>query len=84
MVFYIVFKMQEEGQWVVSIEIFIIKFFVVDVMQWVVDRVLQVYGVLGIIDDIILFFFYWEEWGVCIYDGLDEVYKVLFVCKILK
>ncbi|HOK07481.1 MAG TPA: acyl-CoA dehydrogenase family protein [Syntrophales bacterium] len=65
-------------------EISLIKFFVADVMQRVVDRALQVHGGLGMTDDTIIAFFYRHERGSRIYDGADEVHKVAAARRIIR
>ncbi len=65
-------------------EISLIKFYVADVLQRVVDRALQVHGGLGMTDDTILAFFYRHERAARIYDGADEVHKVAVARRILK
>ena len=53
-----------------------IKYFVAEVLQRVVDRALQVHGALGMTDDTILAFWYREERAARIYDGADEVHQM--------
>ena len=65
-------------------EISLIKFFVAGVLQKVVDKALQVYGGLGMTDDIIIPFFYRHERAARIYDGADEVHKMSVAKRILK
>lgn len=65
-------------------EISMIKFVVANTMQRVVDRALQVHGGLGMTDDTILAFFYRHERAARIYDGADEVHKVVLAKRILK
>ncbi|HOF04928.1 MAG TPA: acyl-CoA dehydrogenase family protein [Syntrophales bacterium] len=65
-------------------DISLIKFFVADVLQKVVDRALQVHGGLGMTDDTILAFFYRHERAARIYDGADEVHKMSVAKRILK
>ena len=57
-------------------DISLIEFFVADVMMKVVDRA-KVHGALGITDDTVLALFYAQERGARIYDGPDEVHKVV-------
>lgn len=66
------------------VEISIIKFYVADVMMRLVDRAIQVHGALGITDDCILSFYYAHERGARIYDGPDEVHKVVTARRILR
>ena len=65
-------------------EISMIKFFVANVMQKVIDRALQVHGGLGMTDDTIIAFLYRHERAARIYDGADEVHKVSVARRILK
>lgn len=65
-------------------EISLIKFYVADVMIYVVDRALQVHGALGMTDDTILAYFYRHERAARIYDGPDEVHKISVAKRILR
>ena len=65
-------------------EISCIKFFVADVMMRVVDRAIQTHGALGITSDTVLSFFYTHERGSRIYDGPDEVHKLVVAKQVLK
>ncbi|MBN2283387.1 MAG: acyl-CoA dehydrogenase family protein [Deltaproteobacteria bacterium] len=65
-------------------DISLIKFFVANVMQKVVDKALQVHGGLGMTDDIIIPWFYRHERAARIYDGADEVHKVTVARRILR
>ncbi len=58
-------------------EISLIKFHTANVVQRVVDRSLQSLGGLGMTDDTVLSFFYREERAARIYDGADEVHKIV-------
>jgi len=62
----------------------LIKFHVAGVMQEVVDRAIQAHGALGISDDTVLSWFYRQERAARIYDGPDEVHKVVVARRILK
>ena len=61
-----------------------IKFFVAPIMLKVVDRAIQVHGALGVSDDTILSFFYRQERAARIYDGPDEVHKVVLSRRVLR
>jgi acyl-CoA dehydrogenase len=61
----------------------IIKFYVADVMLRLVDRAIQLHGALGITSDTILSFYYVHERGARIYDGPDEVHKMVVAKRIL-
>ena len=65
-------------------EISCIKFFVAGVMMRVVDRAIQTHGALGITSDTVLSFFYAHERGSRIYDGPDEVHKLVVAKQVLK
>jgi acyl-CoA dehydrogenase len=62
----------------------LIKFHVAGVMQDVVDRAIQTHGALGISDDTVLSWFYRQERAARIYDGPDEVHKVVVAKRLLK
>jgi acyl-CoA dehydrogenase len=65
-------------------DIALIKFFVANVMQNVIDRALQVHGGLGMTDDTIISFLYRHERAARIYDGPDEVHKIAVARRIIK
>jgi acyl-CoA dehydrogenase len=60
-----------------------IKFYVSDVMMRLVDRAIQVHGALGITSDTLLAHYYVHERGARIYDGPDEVHKMVVAKRIL-
>jgi alkylation response protein AidB-like acyl-CoA dehydrogenase len=62
----------------------LIKFHVAGVMQDVVDRAIQTHGALGMSDDTVLSWFYRQERAARIYDGPDEVHKVVVARRLLK
>jgi acyl-CoA dehydrogenase len=62
----------------------LIKFHVAGVMLEVVDRAVQVHGALGISDDTVLSWFYRQERAARVYDGPDEVHKVVVAKRMLK
>ncbi len=72
------------GQKAAKVDISLIKFYVANVMQNIVDRALQVHGGLGMTDDTILAFFFRHERAARIYDGADEVHKMNVAKAILK
>ena len=53
-------------------------------MLEVVDRAIQVHGALGITDDTVLADYYAHERGARIYDGPDEVHKMVVAKRILE
>ena len=64
-------------------EISCIKFYVADVLLRVIDRAIQVHGALGITNDTPLATFFRNERGARIYDGADEVHKVVVAKRVL-
>jgi alkylation response protein AidB-like acyl-CoA dehydrogenase len=59
----------------VRTDISLVKFYVANALQRVVDRALQVHGALGISRDTPLEAFYREARAARIYDGVDEVHR---------
>jgi acyl-CoA dehydrogenase len=59
------------------VDISVAKFYVAGVTQSVLDHALQMHGALGISGDTILNFFWRHERAGRIYDGPDEVHKML-------
>jgi len=84
MVLFAAWKMETEGLYAAREEVSLIKFYVAPVMLRVIDRAIQVHGGLGVTDDTILSFFYRMERGARIYDGPDEVHKVVAARRILR
>jgi acyl-CoA dehydrogenase len=76
-------KIDRHGFGAAREEVSLIKFFVADVLMSVVDRALQVHGALGMSSDTVLSFFYAHERGARIYDGPDEVHKMVVARRIL-
>ena len=64
-------------------EVSLIKFHTANVVQRVVDRSLQSLGGLGMTDDTVLSYFYREERAARIYDGADEVHKIVAAKRFL-
>lgn len=77
-------KIEAEGFYEAREEVSVIKFFVADVMMKIVDRAIQVHGALGITSDTILSYYYVHERGARIYDGPDEVHKMVVARRMLK
>ena len=77
-------KIDHVGQENAKVEISIIKFYVANVLQQVLDRAIQVHGGLGITDDTLLSWWYRHERGARIYDGPDEVHKSRVAKEVLK
>ncbi|MBT7889666.1 MAG: acyl-CoA dehydrogenase [Deltaproteobacteria bacterium] len=65
-------------------DISLIKFYVANAMQRVVDRALQVHGGLGMSNDTPIANYYLEARASRIYDGADEVHKISVARRILK
>ncbi len=68
-------KIEHEGSRAAREEISIIKFYVANVLQKVLDRSIQTHGALGMTDDLVLSHWYRHERAARIYDGPDEVHK---------
>ena len=60
-----------------------IKFYVANVLQSVLDRAIQLHGALGMTDDTPLAFWFRHERAARIYDGPDEVHKASLAKRIL-
>jgi alkylation response protein AidB-like acyl-CoA dehydrogenase len=72
------------GQKAAKVDISLIKFYVANVLQNVIDRALQVHGGLGMTDDTIIAYFFRHERAARIYDGADEVHRMNVAKAILK
>ena len=68
-------KIEQEGSRAAREEISLIKFYVANVLQRVLDRAIQAHGALGLTDDLVLSYWYRHERAARIYDGPDEVHK---------
>jgi alkylation response protein AidB-like acyl-CoA dehydrogenase len=77
-------KIDQEGTGAAREEISLIKFFAADVLMNVLDRAIQVHGALGLTDDTPLATFWRNERAARIYDGPDEVHKMVVARRILK
>ncbi len=75
-------RIEKEGAHSARDAISAIKFFVADVLSYVLDRAIQAHGALGMSDDTVLSTFYRHERGAHIYDGADEVHKVSLAKRI--
>jgi alkylation response protein AidB-like acyl-CoA dehydrogenase len=62
----------------------LIKFYTANVMMNVIDRAVQIHGGLGLTDYTPLSFFYRSERAGRVYDGPDEVHKLVVAKRILK
>ena len=77
-------KIHHEGSQAAREEISIIKFYVANVLQKVIDRAIQVHGALGLTEDLVLSYWYRHERAARIYDGPDEVHKSVVARMALK
>jgi acyl-CoA dehydrogenase len=66
------------------VEISLIKFFAARVLNDVIDRAIQVHGALGLTDDTPLATMFLMARGGRIYDGPDEVHRMVVARRILK
>jgi acyl-CoA dehydrogenase len=62
----------------------VIKFYAARVLNEVVDRAIQVHGALGLTDDTPLARMYVHARGARVYDGPDEVHRMVVSRRILK
>ncbi len=77
-------QMERRGARAARIEISTIKYFVAGVLQEVMDRAVQTHGALGMTDDTVLAAFFRHERGARIYDGADEVHKIVVAKRVLR
>jgi alkylation response protein AidB-like acyl-CoA dehydrogenase len=68
-------KIDNEGQYAARDDISMIKFYVANVLQKILDRAIQVHGALGMTNYTPLAMWYAHERAARIYDGPDEVHK---------
>ncbi len=66
------------------VEVSLIKFYAARVLNEVIDRAIQVHGGLGVTDDTPLALMYRMARGGRIYDGADEVHKMVVARRILR
>jgi len=66
------------------IEVSLIKFFAARVLHDVIDRAVQVHGARGLTDETPLGVMYAMARGARIYDGPDEVHRMVVARRILK
>ncbi len=83
MVLHAAWTIEHKGFQVARDQVSLIKFHVSDVMMRLVDRAIQVHGALGVTSDTILAYYYVHERGARIYDGPDEVHKMVVAKRIL-
>ncbi|HKW75998.1 MAG TPA: acyl-CoA dehydrogenase family protein [Terriglobales bacterium] len=77
-------KIQNLGQRAAREEISCIKFYVAGVLLKVLDRAIQTHGATGLTPETPLAAFWAAERGARIYDGPDEVHKMVVARQILK
>jgi acyl-CoA dehydrogenase len=77
-------KIDQEGTYAAREEISLIKFYVAGVLQRVLDRAIQVHGGMGMTDNLPLAYWYRHERAARIYDGPDEVHKLVVARRILR
>ena len=83
MVLHAAWTIEHKGFSAARDQVSIIKFYVADVMLRLVDRAIQLHGALGITSDTVLAHYYVHERGARIYDGPDEVHKMVVAKRIL-
>lgn len=83
MVLHAAWTIEKKGFQAARDEVSVIKFYVADVMLRLVDRAIQLHGALGITSDTVLSHYYVHERGARIYDGPDEVHKMVVAKRIL-
>jgi acyl-CoA dehydrogenase len=76
-------RIDREGAAAAREDISLIKFFVANIMQKVLDRAIQAHGALGLTDDTVLAYWYRHERAARIYDGPDEVHKTVVARSVL-
>ncbi len=84
MTLYAAWKIDTQGPKAAREEISLIKFFGAKVMHNVIDRAIQVHGAMGVTDDLPLSFFYREARMARLYDGPDEVHRMVVARRILE
>ena len=70
-------RIDELGAKTARVDISMIKFFVAPILQKVLDRAIQAHGALGMTDDTPLSYWFRHERAARIYDGPDEVHKMV-------
>jgi alkylation response protein AidB-like acyl-CoA dehydrogenase len=77
-------RIDQEGAKAARVDISLIKFFGAKVLMDVLDRAIQVHGGLGVCDDTPLAFMWRQGRAARIYDGPDEVHRMVVSREILK
>jgi len=83
MTLYAAWRIETVGASAARNDISMIKVVVANTMQRVIDKALQVHGGLGMSDDTILSYFYRHERAARIYDGADEVHRLMLGKRLL-
>ncbi len=84
MVLHAAYKIDREGTYAARDEISLIKFYVANVLQRVLDLAIQTHGAMGMTDELPLAWWYRHERAARIYDGADEVHKRSVARRIFK
>ena len=84
MVLHAAWAIDAHGASAARVEISAIKFYVAGVLQQVLDRAIQVHGALGMTDDTPLAYWFRHERAARIYDGPDEVHKMVVARRVLR
>ncbi len=84
MVLHAAWTIEQKGFAAARDQVSLIKFYVSDVLMRLVDRAIQMHGALGITSDTVLAHYYVHERGARIYDGPDEVHKMVVAKRILE
>ena len=77
-------RIDRAGSYAAREEISLIKFYVAGVLQRVLDRAIQAHGGMGVTDNLPLAYWYRFERAARIYDGPDEVHKIVVARRILR
>jgi acyl-CoA dehydrogenase len=83
MVLHAAWTIEQKGFAAARDQVSLIKFYVANAMLQLVDRAIQLHGALGISSDTLLAHYYVHERGARIYDGPDEVHKMVVARRIL-
>ena len=84
MVLQTAWRIEHAGSRAARDEISMIKFYVAGVLQRVLDRALQTLGGLGMSDDTPIAWWYRHERAARIYDGPDEVHRMVVARRLIK
>ncbi|HEY3808257.1 MAG TPA: acyl-CoA dehydrogenase family protein [Kofleriaceae bacterium] len=84
MVLHAAWTLEQKGFQAARDQVSLIKFYVAGAMMKLIDRAIQLHGALGISSDTVLAFYYVHERGSRIYDGPDEVHKMVVAKRILQ